>query len=619
MPCGKPCIQSFRELIARGVYELCLVQSLPRCPTSGIALLTGRLTSAKLCGKFSLSMRLRRTACGLPQFHNETRTLARVLYIFALILLFDLNGERPKRSGDDMKIELMGWLGMVVLFLWNSPASGQEIQAAAQQAEQPPQQVASLTQSDAPQPSHAQASAQKQKIGPFEISINWRTRAEGWNWFQGATGNSDYPLWDSLLRIGIGQSFERVDWFAEFEQASILGLPNDAVVGPPQGQLGLGGTYYAANGNNVNNAYGFLKQAFVNFKHLGPASVKLGRFEFFDGTEVKPKDPTLATVVQTRIAHRLISNFGFSAVQRTFDGGEFSWNAGPNNFTLFAARPTEGVFQVDGMDELNVEVYYGAFNRSITTQHSAGEFRVFALGYVDGRTTVLKTDNRPQAVRAADNGRIEIATYGANYAHVFNTSAAGKFDFLIWGALQAGSWGSLTQRAGAFVGEFGWQPTTRALKPWMSAGYSFGSGDGNPNDSTHGTFFQVLTTPRQYARFPFYNMMNNEDVYGTLNLQPASKLALRSELHALRLANASDLWYLGGGAFQPATFGYTGRPSGGNRGLANVLDFSADYQITRCFAATFYYGHAWGKGVIAATYPINRNGQLIFLETNFHF
>ena len=78
----------------------------------------------------------------------------------------------------------------------------------------------------------------KHKIGPFEISINWRTRAEGWNWFEGPTGNSDYPLWDSLLRIGIGQTRERIDWFAELEQPSILGLPNDAVVAAPQGQLG---------------------------------------------------------------------------------------------------------------------------------------------------------------------------------------------------------------------------------------------------------------------------------------------------------------------------------------------------------------------------------------------
>ena len=190
---------------------------------------------------------------------------------------------------------------------------------------------------------------------------------------------------------------------------------------------------------------------------------------------------------------------------------------------------------------------------------------------------------------------------------------------LAWGAIQTGSWGSQSQHAGSFVGEAGWQPPVRTLKPWASVGYSWGSGDNNPNDSRHGTFFQDLPTPRQYARFPFYNMMNNEDWYGTLNLKPASKLGLRSELHALRLASASDFWYTGGGAFQPSTFGYTGRPSNGNRGLANVWDASADYQFTRLFAATLYYGHAWGKGVISSLYPKDQNGQLIFLETNFHF
>jgi hypothetical protein len=459
----------------------------------------------------------------------------------------------------------------------------------------------------------------KHKIGPFEISINWRTRAEGWNWFEGKTGNSDYPLWDSLLRIGIGQTRERIDWFAEMEQPSILGLPNDAVVAAPQGQLGLGGNYFAANNNQVNNASVFLKQAYVDFKHLGPARLKLGRFEYFDGAEVKAKDPTLATVVQTRISSRLISNFSFAAVQRSFDGGQFSLNGGANNFTFFSARPTAGVFQVDGMPELDIEVYYGAFTHSFDSAHGAAQVRVFGLGYVDDRNTVLKTDNRSTAARTADLNKIEIATYGGDYVQVINTTNAGKFDYLVWGVFQGGSWGTLTQRAGAFVGEAGWQLPVTHLKPWLSAGYSYGSGDGNPNDSTHGTFFQVLTTPRQYARFPFYNMMNNEDFYGTLNLKPASKLTLRSEGHALRLANAADLWYSGGGAFQPKTFGYTGRPSNKSRGLANVWDVSADYQITRSFSTTFYYGHAWGESVISKIYPKDPNGQLFFLETNFHF
>jgi hypothetical protein len=274
---------------------------------------------------------------------------------------------------------------------------------------------------------------------------------------------------------------------------------------------------------------------------------------------------------------------------------------------------------VKGLDELDVDVYSGTYTRSISSKRSVASLRVFAIGYIDHRTLVLKTDNRPSAIRSGDHDRIEIATYGMDYVHVYNAEHAGKFDLVFWGALQNGSWGSQTQRAAAFVTEAGWQLPIKVLQPWFSIGYSYGSGDGDPNNSRHSTFFQLLPTPRPYARFPFYNMMNNEDAYLTLNLRPTSKLALRTEAHTLRMASASDLWYSGGGAFQPKTFGYTGRPSNGRRGLANVWDLSADYSFTRSLSATLYYGHAWGKGVTAAIYPKDANGQFMFLETNFRF
>jgi hypothetical protein len=478
-------------------------------------------------------------------------------------------------------------------------------------AQQPVAPPTPVEKKDAPPPD-------VHKLGPLDFSVNWRTRTENWDWFKAAGTHGNYTLGDSLLRITIGQKSEHFDWSLEGAQVALVGLPNQAIAPAPQGQLGLGGNYYAANSNDSNPVGGFLKQGFIRFKDAG-SSVRIGRFEYFDGMEVKPKDPTLATVVATRIAQRLIANFGFSAVQRSFDGVQVSSNVGPSNFTFVALRPTEGVFQVQGMAELDVDTYYGAFTLPVHSEHGEGQLRIFSLGYIDHRTLVLKTDNRPAPVRATDLNKIEIGTYGANYVHVFNMPSAGKFDLVGWFALQNGSWGSLAQRASAFVGEIGWQPPTIEWKPWISAGISYGSGDGNNADGRHGTFFQVLTTPRQYARFPFYNMMNNTDYYGTLNLRPASKLAVRSELHALRLSNSHDLWYSGGGAFQEGTFGYNGRPGDGQHGFANVWDLSGDYQVTHNFAATLYYGHAFGKSVIANIYPKDPNGSLLFLETNFRY
>ena len=45
---------------------------------------------------------------------------------------------------------------------------------------------------------------------------------------------------------------------------------------------------------------------------------------------------------------------------------------------------------------------------------------------------------------------------------------------------------------------------------------------------------QILPTPRPYARFSFWNMENNRDLFAAVNVSPASRLTLRSELHRSR-------------------------------------------------------------------------------------
>src|SRR5262249_52981923 len=149
----------------------------------------------------------------------------------------------------------------------------------------------------------------------------------------------------------------------------------------------------------------------------------------------------------------------------------------------------------------------------------------------------------------------------------------GPLDMLGWAAVQRGAWGSLTQRAHAYALEVGWQPATfGSLAPWLRSGYNEGSGDDNPTDQSHGTFFQLLPTPRVYARLPFFNLMNTRDTFGEAIVRPLKNLTIRTDVHALQLARSSDLWYSGGGAFQPGSFGYTGRPSNGHTGLGTLYD-----------------------------------------------
>jgi hypothetical protein len=216
-----------------------------------------------------------------------------------------------------------------------------------------------------------------------------------------------------------------------------------------------------------------------------------------------------------------------------------------------------------GVDQKSVKIiidadfYYGAFTKPFKFKTGESEMRLFALHYHDGRR-VLKTDNRAAALRAADTDNIRLTTLGGHYIGVYK-AGKGKVDALLRGAGQFGRFGQLDQRSGAIAAELGYSfagtKVADKLKPWLRGGYFRGTGDGDPNDGTHGTFFQVLPTPRIYARTPFFNSMNNEDVFGQLRIKPHAKLAVRFDAHRLRLSSSKDLWYVGGGAFQKRTFG----------------------------------------------------------------
>ena len=467
----------------------------------------------------------------------------------------------------------------------------------------------------------AQTAPDPVKIGDVKVSGSLRTRVEGWDWFEG-NANSDYAYPGSIFRINFAESRKAFDWQFELALPFLLGLPDDAVAPGVQGQLGLGASYFVANSNHSNAALPFVKQAFVRLRDLGGVegqTLKIGRTEFLDGTEVVPANSTLAALKRDRISSRLLGNFSFSDVGRSFDGMQYGLNGSKLNITLFGGRPTRGVYQVDGWGDLNINVFYGAITGQLPGKKHAGEWRIFALGYSDYRDGVVKTDNRPLAARRADAGHVDIGTYGGHFLYTSATST-GPIDVLFWGALQNGSWGNLRQRAGAFAAEAGWQPAVLPrVKPWLRAGYDYGSGDQNPNDGTHGTFFQVLPTPRIYARFPFFNMMNLRDAFGEAILRPSKKITIRADGHSLRLANANDLWYLGGGAFQPWTFGYTGRAANGQSGLATLYDTSADISVNRYFLLGLYYGHASGKLVAQSIYPKGDDANFGFVELTFKF
>jgi hypothetical protein len=445
------------------------------------------------------------------------------------------------------------------------------------------------------------------RISPkLSVSGSLRLRGEFWGWFEPPGPHDNiYNFFGSVARGAVQWKDDDFDVLFEAQNSSLAGLPDDAVAPAPQGPLGLGAVYFAHNRRRDDTNI-FLKQAYLVLKRVGidGLTLKGGRFDFSEGNEVLTKEPTLDWLKNVRLAQRLIGPFAFSHVGRAFDGAHISYTHGPMNATLMASHPTQGGFDLAGMKEMNeIDLLYGALNLTKPSFAENMDARFFYIYYGDGRG-LLKSDNRPAPVRTADKQDISMHTEGGHWISTLPTSV-GPIDFMAWGALQQGQWGKLDHDAWAWDVEIGWQPSMLPGKPWFRVGYGRTSGDDNPGDRDHDTFFQLLPTARLYSFSTFYNLMNNEDGFIQLLLRPSPGLVARTELHFIRLTESKDLWYTGSGATlsdRNVGFGYPGRPAFGQRDLFRVIENSVTYDWNKYVSVTAYYGHVFGQNVIRSIY-----------------
>src|SRR5262249_54344617 len=153
-----------------------------------------------------------------------------------------------------------------------------------------------------------------------------RTREYVWSYFQPGvikhqTYENRYNYQANSLRAGLGYSIEGVKLYVEGMNPTFLDLPSHAIAPTPPGFLGLGANYYSIHKEGLDSNV-FLKQGYVEFGRqlVKGLDVKGGRFEFNDGQDLVPEDAQLKWLVPNEISQRLIGNFGWSDVMRSFDG-----------------------------------------------------------------------------------------------------------------------------------------------------------------------------------------------------------------------------------------------------------------------------------------------------------
>lgn len=446
---------------------------------------------------------------------------------------------------------------------------------------------------------HAQ---QPDRVTPL---LSVRTRVEAWDWFDTSSVDA-YAYGHALARFGVERVRPTVGWRVELSAPVIVGLPARAT-------QGHGAAYYRANDRRRTVAGVVPKQVYVT---LGsPARghrARLGRFEFSEGGEVTPADPGLAAVKRGSVVQRLIGPFGFTQGGRSLDGLEYGWRRRGLTVSLLGAVPTIGVFNLDGPDHLSeMPLAYAGLTGEMRLAGAPGEWRLFTVAMRDGRGLV-PVDNRPPGVRSSDRGRIEVVSLGGHFLQLVS-SDAGPFDVAAWGVRQLGRWGTQRHSAWAADVEGGWRPDGVPLRPWIRAGLFRTSGDGDPSDDTHGTFYQTLATPRLFARFPFYNLTNVRDMWSSVSVRLPDEIVLRADVRSVGVGEQSDGWYQGSGPFDRSSFGLGYRPVAGSHHLATLLDLSADWRLARQWTLSAYAGHAVaGRSVGDVT-----AGRFGFLELEY--
>ena len=197
------------------------------------------------------------------------------------------------------------------------------------------------------------------KWGDLLVQGSVRSRLEAWNWFEPDSGDPGYAFLGTIARLSLSRNTETLDWQVELAAPVLLGLPENAVGPGAQGQLGLGASYYLANDRSRNAIGVFAKQAWLRYKHKSHA-IRLGRFEYMDGSETSPKNATRPTLKRDRVNMRLPGHFGWAVVGRSFDGAQYTYDHRGGNFTAVGAIPTRGVFQTDGWGETHTAFGYAA-------------------------------------------------------------------------------------------------------------------------------------------------------------------------------------------------------------------------------------------------------------------
>jgi hypothetical protein len=319
------------------------------------------------------------------------------------------------------------------------------------------------------------------KSGDHRVDLGaaFRFRTELWDAF--ADDVEAYTGLRTRVRVQYGWR-ERLLLVAEFQDVHLYGMDPDG--------SGALANYRNANDGQRSASGQDLRLLYAEVRPTPKSYLRVGRQEMKLGPEVVYPEPDWRYLKTARVSERLLGSVGWSHESAPATASAPAGTSAATALRL-AARPTQGVFAV--------ETAYRPLHDIATRRILDREARHLAAGHRARRLRHrLRGRARPDEGGLAHG--VESTRWAATPLGVY-ALGPGKVDAVLWGAGQLGDYNDLDHRAGAVIAELGYQLPELFAKPWLRVGVNAASGDGDPGDGDHHTFFNLLPTNHIYYGF----------------------------------------------------------------------------------------------------------------------
>ncbi|MCF7847997.1 MAG: alginate export family protein [Kiritimatiellales bacterium] len=325
-----------------------------------------------------------------------------------------------------------------------------------------------------------------------------------------------------------------------------------------------------------------VREAYLELKHLAgtPVGIKAGRqiIVYGDGRVWGPGN---------------WSNSG----KYTWDAAKLGWDSAVVSIdTIYAQRV---IADPDRFDREHYDFHAGGVYATIKNLPCAWD-----LFYL------LKYNSQDDILKGEDGlGQLALNTIGTR----IKGSAFNWLDLQGTIAGQFGDWGADRIQAFGATASLG-HTFDAACHPGMALGYTYASGDSDPNDGVHETFDPMFgAAAKYYGKMNLFSWKNLHDYEIDFTLKPTGRLDLELAYHAFWLAEPSDAWYgCTGAAMRRDKTGASGTEMG------QEIDLTGHYTLSKHAKLEGGYAHFFSGDFISNTGADN-DADWLYLQTTLVF